>query len=73
MSFSNLMWVVTGVSLFATILNIKKQRICFVIWLFTNSLWCIYDFSIGAYAQSVLFFAYVCLAIWGILEWKQRS
>ena len=65
-----LMWLVTGASLTGTILNIKKKRICFIIWLITNSIWCIYDFKIGAYPQSALFFIYVILAIWGIIEWR---
>lgn len=69
---ANLMWLVTAASLIGTILNIKKKQICFVIWLFTNSLWCVYDFSIGAYAQAALFSIYVALAIWGIIEWRKR-
>jgi nicotinamide mononucleotide transporter len=66
------MWVVTAASLAGTILNIKKKRICFSIWLVTNSLWCAYDFHIGAYAQSSLFLIYVGLAIWGIIEWRKE-
>jgi nicotinamide riboside transporter PnuC len=68
----NLMWIVTGISIIGTILNIKKKQICFVIWLFTNSIWVIYDFCIGAYAQSVLFIVYVILAIWGVIEWRKK-
>jgi len=69
---ANLMWIVTGASIIGTVLNIKKKRICFVIWLITNSLWMLYDFSIGSYAQSALFAVYVCLAIWGIIEWRLK-
>ena len=68
----NLMWIVSGLALVGVILNIKKMRICFFIWFFTNSLWCVYDFWIGAYAQSALFFVYTCLAVWGIVEWRKR-
>jgi hypothetical protein len=67
----NLMWLVSAAALVGVVLNIKKRRLCFVVWFFTNSLWCIYDFTIGAYAQSALFFAYVLLAIWGIVEWRK--
>lgn len=63
------MWVFTGLSIIGVVANIKKLKWCFVLWLFTNSAWCIYDYSIGAYAQSALFFVYVLLAIWGIYEW----
>ena len=66
------MWVVTGLSVIGTILNIKKKQVCFVIWAFTNFVWCIYDFWIGAYAQSALFAVYVGLAIYGIYEWRKK-
>jgi nicotinamide riboside transporter PnuC len=67
----NLMWIVTGASVVGTVLNIKKKRICFFIWFVTNSLWCIYDFAVGSYAQSALFLVYVVLAVWGIISWKR--
>jgi nicotinamide riboside transporter PnuC len=70
---ANLMWIVTGASIIGTVLNIKKKQVCFIIWLCTNSLWCAYDFYVGSYAQSALFFVYVCLAVWGIWEWKKKS
>ncbi len=66
------MWVVTFFSIVGTILNIKKRKECFVIWLITSSAWCVYDLYIKAYAQSFLFFIYICLAIWGIIEWKKK-
>ena len=35
---ANLMWIVTFASIVGTMLNIRKMRACFVIWLVTNSL-----------------------------------
>jgi nicotinamide riboside transporter PnuC len=67
------MWIVTGLSILGTILNIKKKQICFVIWLITNLLWCAYDISIKNYAQAGLFLVYVGLAIWGIVEWRKKK
>jgi len=64
------MWVVTAASLIGVIANIKKKRWCFGIWFFTNSSWAIYDFIIGAWAQSALMTVYALLAIWGIYEWR---
>ena len=43
-----------------------------MIWTFTNAAWCIVDFSKGIYPQSVLFFIYFILSIWGIIEWTKR-
>ena len=66
-----LTWLLTILSLTATIANINKKRWCFGVWCFTNFAWCVYDSSIGAYAQSALFGAYTVLAIFGWRKWKK--
>jgi nicotinamide riboside transporter PnuC len=63
-------WAVTGLSIAGVVLNIYQKRICFVIWLVTNAIWCIIDFGRGLYAQAVLFAVYLLLAIWGLLRWR---
>jgi len=68
----HLMWIVTAVSLIGVILNIHKKRSCFYVWTCTNTAWCIYDFCIGAYAQSALFSVYIGLAVWGIWKWGEE-
>ncbi len=68
----HLMWIVTAASLVGVVANIKKKTWCFGIWFGTNSIWMIYDYSLGAYAQSALFAVYVILAIWGIYEWRKE-
>jgi nicotinamide riboside transporter PnuC len=67
------MWIVTVSSLVGTVLNILKNKWCFVIWLLTNTLWCIYDFYISNYPQAILFLIYVGLAIWGIYKWRENK
>jgi nicotinamide riboside transporter PnuC len=66
-------WILTILSIAGTVLNIKKHKLCFALWIFTNGAWCIYDFSIAAYAQSALFFVYFLLAIWGLWEWRKNK
>jgi len=51
------------------IANIYKKKWCFVIWLFTNVSWCLYDFSKELYSQSFLFFIYTLLSVWGLIKW----
>ena len=68
---NTLMWIVTAASLVGVVANIKKKTWCFGIWFFTNSIWMIYDYTLGAFAQSALFAVYVMLAIWGIYEWRK--
>ena len=70
MSFS---WVITVLSLIGVILNIYKNKWCFVTWLITNLLWAIVDFSLGIYAQGVLFTIYAGLAVWGLVKWSKEK
>jgi hypothetical protein len=64
-------WLLAVVSLVGTYLNIKKQKVCFVIWGFTNALWVLYDTSIEAYAQAALMLCYFVLAVHGFYEWRK--
>lgn len=64
-------WLITFASIVGVVLNIKKRRACFAVWMCTNAAWCVYDFGIGAYAQSALFGFYFVLAIWGWCAWKK--
>lgn len=64
-------WVLTALSLAGVVLNIRKDRRCFAIWICTNAGWSIYDASIGAYAQASLFGIYFLLSVWGIFEWRR--
>jgi nicotinamide riboside transporter PnuC len=64
-------YVIAVLSLIGVILNIKKIKYGFVVWIFTNAYWCIHDFSSGQYAQSGLFFVYFILAVWGVIEWSK--
>jgi hypothetical protein len=66
-------WLLAVVSLVGTYLNIKKQKMCFVIWGVTNALWVLYDFSIGAIAQAALMLCYFVLAVHGFYEWKKGT
>ena len=68
-----MMWAITIMSLVGVVLNIKKRKECFYIWAVTNFAWMVYDFSIGAFAQSALFGVYFVLAIWGIIEWNSEG
>lgn len=65
--------VLTVLALVGVVLNIKRKRACFYIWLFTNASWAVVDFYKGIPAQGLLFTIYTALAVWGILEWKEEG
>lgn len=63
-------WFVAALSLTATVLNIHRVRICFLIWALTNSAWAFYDFTHGLPAQGTLMTVYAGLALWGYRAWR---
>ena len=65
--------IFTIISITATIANAFKKRWCFIVWLFTNSFWCIYDFLIGAYGQSFLFAVYFVISVFGLIKWSLKE
>lgn len=66
-------WVMSAVALAGTVLNAEKVRAGFWFWLVSNLFWTIYDFQVGAYAQSALFAVYTLLAIRGLIVWKRGA
>lgn len=68
-----IMWLVVVISLYGNILIINKKYTGFVVWIFTNTIWAIYDFHIGAIAQGFLFLVFNVFAAFGFLEWKYSS
>ncbi len=68
----DLTWLVTAASVAGVILNNLKHRGCFVIWIVTNSIWMVYDFTIGAQAQAAMFALYLGLSIWGLVKWSKE-
>lgn len=68
-----LTWIFSIISLLGTILNSNMNKYGNFIWIFTNMFWLIYDFSIGAYAQSLLYFIYFLLAIYGFIKWSMKE
>ena len=74
MSLFTLLTVVLTISaLVGVILNIKKNVLCFYIWLVTNISWAIVDFYKGIPAQGILFTIYAGLAVYGIIEWRKKE
>jgi len=61
-------WLVASASLAVTWLNIRKLRISFAIWFFTNAAWAAY----GLPAQGCLMLVYAGLAVYGFVSWGRR-
>ena len=66
-------WVLTVFSLVGVVLNIKKNRSCFLIWALTNTAWAYIDYKRNIPAQGSLFVIYVVLAFWGWFSWRKDA
>ena len=72
MDFSKYLWILTTISLTGTILNCRKNFICFFLLIIGEVLWFIYDFYNGTYSRAILDIVSLALAIYGIYEWKKK-
>ena len=66
-------WILTILSIIGVVLNVQKNRLCFLIWMLTNGGWAAIDFKHGLPAQGILFLAYFILAAWGWFNWSDQS
>lgn len=71
--FNTFTGLLTILALIGVILNIKKHRACFYIWMFTNTSWAVVDFYKGIPMQGILFTIYTGLAVWGVFAWKEEK
>lgn len=65
-------WLLAIIALVGTVLNVRQDRRCFFLWLFSNGGFAAVNCGRGDYAQGTLFAVYFILAILGARQW-QRS
>lgn len=63
-------WVNTLIAIAGTVANVKKLRICFLLWTISNSVFVVYNVVNGHWHQAVLFTLYTGLAVWGLFAWR---
>jgi nicotinamide riboside transporter PnuC len=68
-----LIYLITSLSLLGTYLNIKKNKLCFIIWIVTNVSFAIINMYIDMYSQSAVFIIFAILSIYGYLKWKEED
>ena len=66
------LWLVTAMAFAGAILNLKKQRSCFLIWMMSNIVFVIHNILIREWPQAALFTAFFGLAIWGWFSWSRE-
>ena len=63
-------WVFTAISLAGTVLNVRKNILCFYLWSIGNLAWLGFDVASGLYSRAVLDVVHLAFAIWGIFAWR---
>ena len=66
-------WILAGVSLFGSFLNAKKKIACFYLWGIGEIFWFILDINNGAYGRATLDLVSLCMAVYGIWEWRKQG
>jgi nicotinamide riboside transporter PnuC len=66
-------WALTALSIVGVVLNIYKNKWCFIIWAATNLAWMIVDYRYEIYSQAALQAVYFALAVLGLWKWKNES
>jgi hypothetical protein len=68
-----LWWLTSLLAILGSILNIRKNYWCFVIWIITNLVWGFVDL-INKNPRCLFFFVGIGMCIWGLLKWvKERK
>jgi len=73
MTYAALTWPLTALSLIGVVLNVRRMRAGFGVWIIANIGWVAMDYQAGLTSQAVLFIVYTALAVWGLWEWKGKA
>ena len=66
-------WLTACAALLGVWLNIQKHVACFWIWMITNAVWCVADYTHGLAPQAAVQGTYFILSIYGIWRWTGRT
>lgn len=58
-------WIATAICLSGTVINIRRNNLCFILWAVGEVMWVIYDIGQGLYSRTILDAAGLALAIIG--------
>ncbi len=65
-------WIITFVCLAGTVLNVRKNILCFYLWAVGNIACLGFDFASGLFSRAVLDTVHLAFAIWGIFAWREN-
>lgn len=63
--------IATIVCFAGMILNVKKMKSCFVVWLIGNTIWLLIDIQSMAISRVILDIMQQIFNLWGLIEWRK--
>lgn len=74
MQISDFGWILSGVSILGSILNVYKKKVCFIVWNIGNLGWIILGLLVPTIRpQLPLWLVFSAINIWGYLQWKKEK
>lgn len=64
-----LTWLIVIVAMLGTVLNVKRDRRGFILWIVSNLALAVINARGGEWAQATLWIVYVVMAVWGWVSW----
>lgn len=65
--------IATIVCFAGMILNVKKMKACFIVWLIGNTVWLLIDIYSVAISRVILDIAQQAFNVWGLIEWRKNK
>lgn len=64
-------WIASILSIAGAILNARKMKIGFVIWIISNLIWAGLSIVKKDYAQTLVWLVYTVISIYGLCKWSE--
>lgn len=65
-------WIIVAIGMAGTILNIYKNRLCFVLWSICNVGLFTINLKNNNYPQAIYFLFCLGTTIWGLFKWSHK-
>ena len=66
-------WIIAAISIVGSILNIKKNPVCFYLWVICEIMCLIIDTKNQQYGRAFLDFFCIAMNIYGIFSWSKKE
>jgi nicotinamide riboside transporter PnuC len=66
-------WVIAAISIIGAILNIKKNKWGFILWIIGNIGWIVIDIIYGLYEQIPIWILFTFTSVYGFKKWSDEE